>query len=123
MAPRDARSACAPGRLRRRGLGRFVGLTATPSGDGVWVLTNQGQIVAFGDARDFATHKEGQRGLGRFVGLTATPSGDGVWALTNQGQIVAFGDARDFATHKEGQRGLGRFVGLTATPPATACGR
>ncbi|MCP4959944.1 MAG: hypothetical protein GY925_11845 [Actinomycetia bacterium] len=77
---------------------------------GYWLLTNEGQISAFGDAPDL-----GQQASSGWVDFTAVPNASGYWTLNQDGQVEAFGDAPllgDLATVGH----AGRAVALAATP-------
>ncbi|MGE0795932.1 MAG: PQQ-dependent sugar dehydrogenase, partial [Acidimicrobiia bacterium] len=69
-----------------------VGLAATPSGVGFWLVARDGGIFAFGGARF-----HGSTGAIRLnqpiVGMAATPGGGGYWLAAADGGIFAFGDA------------------------------
>ncbi len=69
-----------------------VGMAATPSGNGYWLMASDGGIFAFGDA---AFHgSTGNTALNQpVVGMAATPSGNGYWLVASDGGIFAFGDA------------------------------
>ncbi|MCZ7527874.1 MAG: hypothetical protein M5U14_16745 [Acidimicrobiia bacterium] len=92
----------------------IVGMAATPSGGGYWLVASDGGIFAFGDA---AFHgSTGSVALNRpIVGMAATPSGSGYWLVASDGGIFAFGDA---AFHgSTGSVALNRpIVGMAATP-------
>jgi hypothetical protein len=70
----------------------IVGMAATPSGGGYWLVASDGGIFAFGDA-----HFHGSTGnihLNQpIVGIAATPTGGGYWLVASDGGIFAFGDA------------------------------
>jgi len=91
-----------------------VGIAATRSGKGYWLVARDGGIFSFGDA---AFH--GSTGAIRLnqpiVGITATPSGRGYWFVAADGGVFSFGDA---AFH--GSTGAIRLnqpiVGMAATP-------
>src|SRR5438552_2703126 len=74
-----------------------VGMAATPTGRGYWLVAGDGGIFTFGNARF--------RGAGttpayptRIVGIASTPSGNGYWIASADGGTLAFGDARPFGT-------------------------
>ncbi|MCZ7527377.1 MAG: S8 family serine peptidase [Acidimicrobiia bacterium] len=62
----------------------IVGMAATPSGSGYWLVASDGGIFAFGDAGFF-----GSTGAIRLnqpiVGMAATPSGSGYWLVASDG--------------------------------------
>jgi subtilisin family serine protease len=69
-----------------------VGGTPTSTGDGYWLVGEDGRVVAAGDARH-----HGDVGHLRLnapiVGMAVTPSGEGYWLLGADGGVFAFGDA------------------------------
>jgi hypothetical protein len=69
-----------------------VGMAATRSGRGYWLVASDGGIFSFGDA---AFH--GSTGAIRLnqpiVGMTSTPSGSGYWFVASDGGVFSFGDA------------------------------
>ena len=70
-----------------------VGIAATPSGRGYWLVASDGGIFTFGDARFHgstgAIHLNSP-----IVGMASTPSGHGYWLVASDGGIFTFGDAR-----------------------------
>ena len=70
----------------------IVGMAATPSGRGYWLVASDGGIFAFGDAPFLGSM--GSHPLARpIVGMAATPSVRGYWLVASDGGIFAFGDA------------------------------
>jgi len=70
--------------------GPFVGMDATPSGNGYWLLAADGRVLAFGGAPLLG-------GITRpnqpFVDLERTPSGAGAWLMAADGGVFTTGDA------------------------------
>ena len=70
----------------------IVGMAATRTGRGYWLVARDGGIFSFGDA---AFH--GSTGAIRLnqpiVGMAATPSGGGYWFVAADGGVFSFGDA------------------------------
>jgi hypothetical protein len=90
-----------------------VGMAATPSGDGYWLVGSGGRVLPFGDARAAGSMRN--RPLNRpIVGMAATPSGEGYWLAGSDGGIFSFGDA----TYRGAADGLGArsVVGIAAAP-------
>ena len=88
----------------------IVGMAATPSGAGYWLVASDGGIFAFGDARFFGS--TGAIHLNQpIVGMAATPSGAGYWLVASDGGIFAFGDARFFGSGASTPSG-GQYVGI-----------
>jgi len=71
---------------------RIVGMAATPTGDGYWLVARDGGIFTFGDAR-FDGSTAGRRLAGPIVGMAATSSGNGYWLAGADGSVYAFGGA------------------------------
>ena len=71
----------------------IVGIAATPTGRGYWLVASDGGIFTFGDARFYGS-TGGMRLNRPIVGIAATPTGRGYWLVASDGGIFAFGDAR-----------------------------
>ncbi len=70
----------------------IVGGSNTPSGNGYWMVAQDGGIFAFGDATFHGS--TGHLTLNQpIVGMAPTPSGNGYWMVAQDGGIFAFGDA------------------------------
>ncbi|HEX4905295.1 MAG TPA: hypothetical protein VFU93_07580 [Acidimicrobiales bacterium] len=69
-----------------------VGMTATPTGRGYWLVAADGGIFTFGDAA-FRGSTGALRLARPIVGITATPTGRGYWLVASDGGIFTFGDA------------------------------
>jgi peptidoglycan/xylan/chitin deacetylase (PgdA/CDA1 family) len=94
-----------------------VGMAATPSGTGYWLVGTDGGIFAFGDA-GFYGSTGGQRLNRPVVGMAATPSGTGYWLVASDGGIFAYGDAQFYGS--TGGMTLNRpVVAMAATPSGT----
>jgi hypothetical protein len=91
-----------------------VGMAATPTHAGYWLVSTDGGIFAFGDARFFGS-TGGLKLNQPIVGMAATPTGGGYWLFSSDGGIFAFGDARFFGS--TGSLKLNQpIVGMAATP-------
>ena len=70
----------------------IVGMAATRTGNGYWLVASDGGVFSFGDA---AFH--GSTGSIRLnkpiVAMAATPTGAGYWFVASDGGVFAFGDA------------------------------
>ncbi|MDQ1509139.1 MAG: hypothetical protein QOG50_983 [Actinomycetota bacterium] len=103
------------GSASRLGLKRpIVGMAATPSGKGYWLVAADGGIFNYGDA-----HFYGSTGSIRLnqpiVGMAATPTGRGYWLVAADGGIFSFGNAHFYGS--TGSRQLNRpIVGMRAAP-------
>ena len=90
-------------RVRRRTLLRIdgwyhlnrpiVGMAATATGHGYWLVASDGGIFTFGDAQFFGS-MGGSRLNQPIVGIAATETGHGYWLAAADGGIFTFGDAR-----------------------------
>jgi hypothetical protein len=91
-----------------------VGMAATTTGNGYWLVASDGGIFAFGDANFFGS--TGGIDLDQpIVGMAATPTGAGYWLVASDGGIFAYGDARFFGSM--GGIALNRpVVGMASTP-------
>jgi hypothetical protein len=75
----------------------IVGMEATPSGNGYWLVAADGGIFGFGDA-SFLGSTGGMRLNRPVVDMTATPSGDGYWLVADDGGIFSFGNAKYYGS-------------------------
>jgi hypothetical protein len=92
----------------------LVGIAATPSGDGYWLVRRNGAVRAFGDARYHGSAVP-YRPRAPIVGISASPSGRGYWLVASDGGVFAFGDAR-FHGSTGAIRLVQPVVGMAATP-------
>ena len=85
------------GSLRTPPRAPIVGMTATPSGRGYWLVASDGGVFSFGDA-----HFSGSTGAKHLnqpvVAMIGTHSGQGYWLLAADGGVFSFGDARYFGS-------------------------
>jgi len=90
-----------------------VGIAATPSGHGYWIVASDGGVFAFGDAKFYGSM--GSTTLNApIVGITARPQGDGYWLTGSDGAIYSFGNASYYG----GMNGQGLstlIVGIAST--------
>jgi hypothetical protein len=92
----------------------IVGLSATPSGHGYWLVAADGGIFSFGDA-SFHGSTGGIRLNQPVVGMAATPGGGGYWLEAADGGIFSYGDA-NFYGSTGGIRLNQPIVGMASTP-------
>lgn len=72
--------------------GEIVGIAATTTGRGYWLVGSDGGIFSFGDAAFYGSM--GGQPLNRpIIGMAATPTGAGYWLYAADGGIFSFGDA------------------------------
>jgi hypothetical protein len=69
-----------------------VGIAATPTGRGYWLIASDGGVFTYGDAGFFGSAAN-LRLKAPIVGIAATASGKGYWLLGRDGGIFTFGDA------------------------------
>ncbi len=70
----------------------IVGMAASPSGGGYWLVAADGGVFAFGDAGFFGS--TGSLVLNSpIVAMAASPSAEGYWLAAADGGVFAFGDA------------------------------
>jgi hypothetical protein len=91
-----------------------VGLDATPSGKGYWLVATDGDVFAYGDAR-YHGSTGGRRLNQPVVDLARTPSGKGYWLVAADGGIFCFGDAT-YHGSTGGLRLNKPITGIAATP-------
>jgi uncharacterized protein YkwD len=85
----------------------IVGIAATPTGKGYWLVAADGGIFTFGDAHFYGS--TGSRALNQpIVGMAATPNGKGYWLVAADGGIFSFGNARFYGS--TGSRVLNRPI-------------
>ena len=91
-----------------------VGIARTRSGHGYWLATNDGNVLAFGDARAFGSLAF--RALSQpILGIAATPTGKGYWLIASDGGVFSFGDAKFYGS--TGAIQLNQpVVGIAPTP-------
>jgi hypothetical protein len=80
-----------------------LGILATPTGAGYWVLNPDGRVAAFGDAT-FAGDLRDTKLNQTITAMAANPAGTGYWLLGADGTVSAFGTAP--------------LLGSAAVPPA-----
>ena len=91
-----------------------LGMAATPTGRGYWLVASDGGIFNFGDATFYGS--TGGIHLNQpIVGMAATPSGHGYWLVASDGGIFSYGDAGFYGS--TGSLHLNQpIVGMAATP-------
>jgi hypothetical protein len=90
-----------------------VGMSATPSGKGYWLVASDGGVFTFGDAHFYGSSGSSWL-LAPIVGMSATPTGHGYWLVAANGGVFPFGDAR-FRGSAYGLRLRAPIVGMSAT--------
>jgi hypothetical protein len=90
-----------------------VGMASTPSGDGYWLVSEEGRVFAFGDAEHLGSLSSTPPSP--IIGIASTPNGDGYWLTSDNGSIYTFGAAPFLG----GLGGVGLakpIVGIAAAP-------
>lgn len=72
---------------------RAVAIEPTPSGNGYWVVADDGAVYAFGDAPFHGGRGGSDQENAPTTGIAAHPSGGGYWLLTADGGVFSFGAA------------------------------
>ena len=70
-----------------------VGMAATPTGDGYWLVASDGGIFAFGDAQ-FHGSTGNINLVSPITGMGPTADGNGYWLVAEDGGVFTFGNAR-----------------------------
>ena len=63
-----------------------VGIAATPSGHGYWMVASDGGVFTFGDAHFFGS-MGGKHLAAPIVGIAPTPDGNGYWLVGSDGGV------------------------------------
>jgi len=97
--------------------GTVVGMETTSDGGGLYLVTNNGSVYAYGDAtdEDFGGLSSGT--ATNIVGLALSQYGEGYWLVSAKGAIYPFGEATSFGS-ESGATLPGPIVGMTATADA-----
>jgi len=74
-----------------------VGIAATPTGEGYWLVSAEGQVRAYGDAV-FRGDASGLTLNAPIVAIEPTGSGNGYWLVASDGGVFTFGDAGYFGS-------------------------
>ena len=75
----------------------FVGMAATPTGGGYWLVNTQGRVSTFGNAVAYGT-MAGHQLNAPIAHIVSTPSGQGYWLVAGDGGTFAFGNAGFFGS-------------------------
>jgi Domain of unknown function (DUF4185) len=92
----------------------LVGMAATLSGHGYWLVASDGGVFSYGDAQFFGS--TGSNHLNQpIVAMAATPDDWGYWLVASDGGVFSYGDARFFGS--TGSIHLNQaIVGMAPTP-------
>ena len=91
-----------------------MGMAATPTGHGYWLVASDGGVFSFGDATFYGS--TGSIHLNQpIVGMAVTPTGRGYWLVASDGGVFSFGDAAFYGS--TGSIHLNQpIVGMASTP-------
>jgi hypothetical protein len=89
-------------------------IASTPSGNGYWVVTEDGGVFSFGDAQFHGSAKN-TKPNSPIVAIVASPTGGGYWLVGKDGGVFAYGDAR-FHGAAANLALVGPVDGIVATP-------
>ena len=92
----------------------FMGIAATPDGNGYWLVDSAGDVVPEGDAVAYGS-MTGHHLNAPIYHIVSTPDGGGYWMVAADGGIFAFGDAQFYGS-MGGQHLNAPVVGLAPTP-------
>ena len=73
-------------------MNNIIGMAATPSGNGYWLVSATGTVYAFGAAQGNLGTAKGTPSPVSAIAGTAT--GGGYWITTQNGAVYAFGNAK-----------------------------
>jgi len=95
----------------------YMGIAATPDGQGYWLVRADGGVAAFGDARFYGSLPEAKaRPMAPIVGMAPTSDARGYWLAGADGHVYNFGDARAFGSAPRDKLAHAPVTGITATP-------
>jgi hypothetical protein len=101
------------GNAQGRVHGIVVGIAATHSGGGYYLLDSAGDIFPFGDAVSHGS-EAGKQLNAPIIALAPTPSGHGYWLLGRDGGVFTFGDAHFYGS-EGGTRLNAPIISMAAT--------
>jgi type VII secretion-associated serine protease mycosin len=99
---------------RRAVIAAMPPINGGTKGRGYWVVTVDGQVRPFGEARSYGDLR-GRRLTAPIVAAARTPTGRGYWLASADGAVFSFGDARFYGS-MYGRHLNGAIVGMAATP-------
>ena len=82
----------------------IVGIAPTSSGNGYWLVSRDGGVFPFGDAKWHGSVRGGHLKF-PIVALTRTTTGHGYWLIGQHGQISSFGDAQLYTSNQRPKPG------------------
>ena len=94
----------------------FVGIAATPTAGGYWLVGADGGVFTFGDAQFYGSLPGIGVHVSDIVGMAATPDGKGYWLVGADGGVYAFGDAKFYGSLPGTGVHVDPALRITATP-------
>jgi hypothetical protein len=94
----------------------IVGMAATPTGRGYWLVGADGGVFAFGDASYLGSLPGNGLAVSDIVGIATTPNGNGYWLVGANGAVYPFGISRDEGSLPDSGVSVHDIVGMAATP-------
>jgi ligand-binding sensor domain-containing protein len=91
-----------------------VGMASTPDGKGYWLVTSNGTVLRYGDAKLYGMM--GNKPKSHCVGMASTPDGKGYWLVTSAGVVRNFGDAISLGSEPASATKNTVIVGMASTP-------
>ena len=96
----------------------YVGIAATPDGQGYWLVQADGRVDAYGDAAFYGSlHASKARPAGPIVAVARTYDGRGYWLAGADGQVYTFGDAGAYGSLPAGRPAQSAPITSIATTP------
>ena len=71
----------------------WLGIVATNSGHGYWLVAANGRVFNFGDAASYGRPANNGPVVTNIVSIVPTQDGAGTWLIGNDGGVFTFGDA------------------------------
>ena len=96
--------------------GAAVAVMPTPAGNGYWLVTQTGNVYAFGDAPTTAHPGTGSP----VTSAVRTPDGSGYWILMAERAVFAYGDAASLGAARRDGGGFNPASGHLRRPPTEA---
>jgi len=89
----DSLASVAPAGAAAQVNNRLSTRATDPSGEGYWLVGQDGGVFAFGAAGFFGSVPGLGISVRNIVGIVATPTGRGYWLIGSDGGVFSFGDA------------------------------
>ena len=93
-----------------------MGIAATPTAKGYWVVTADGRVSAFGDAKFYGDLPDLGKHVSDVVAIAPTTDGQGYYLVGADGGFFTFGDAKFHGSLPGIHLRVKDVVGMVATP-------